>query len=127
MGLSLFIAKLLGIYLLILAGLWVTHKDQLDRSIKDFIDSRGLIFFSGVINIILGLAIAIGHPIWEFNWRGLITLLGYLILFQGIMRVAFVDHVQRAMQKMTTTGYWGAIGAFTILGAILTYCGFMMG
>jgi hypothetical protein len=126
MELSLFLAKLLGLYLLIIAGLWTLQKEQVDRSVIDFSSSRGLILFSGVLNIIIGLAIAIGHPIWEFNWRGLITFLGYLILFQGIMRFAFIDQVQRGARKIEEKGFWPAIGVLGILGAILTYFGFMM-
>ena len=104
MLLSLFLAKIMGLYLLIAAGLWVVKKEQVDESIEDFASSRGLVLFSGAISLIAGLAIAIGHPIWEFNWRGLITAMGYLFILQGIMRFAFVDQVQRGVRTLPPKG-----------------------
>lgn len=127
MELSTFLARLLGLYMLILAGLWVIQKDQVDAVIKDFIASKGLIFFSEIINIVAGLAIAIGHPVWEFGWKGLISLIAYIMIFQGIMRVAFIDKVQKNAKKFMNSKvfFWPTIGVMVLLGCILTYCGFM--
>lgn len=127
MELSIFLAKLIGIYMLILAGAWIVRKDQVDGSIKEIASSRGLIAFSGLMNIIGGLAIAIGHPIWQLNWIGLITVLGYILIISGIMRLVFTDHVEKYMSKFIKKGYWVMIALLLILGGFLTYSGFMMG
>lgn len=127
MGLSIFLAKLIGLYLLIVAAAWIVRKEQVDLSIKEIASSKGLIAFSGVMNIILGLAIAIGHPLWQLNWIGLITLLGYLLIFTGIMRLAFTEKVQKHMLNLINRGYWAIIAILIILGGFLTYSGFMMG
>lgn len=125
MELSLFLAKLIGLYLLIIAALWVLRKKAINPAIADFVSSKGLLLFAGAINIIAGLAIAIAHPIWEPTWRGLITLIAYLMIFQGIMRFAFPEKVQHGAKKMVAKGFWPAIGVLVILGAFLTYNGFV--
>ena len=38
-----------------------------------------------------GIAMAIGHSVWELNWRGLITLLRYLCIVKGVVRIGFPD------------------------------------
>ncbi len=124
MELSIFLAKLLGLYLLIIAGLWVIQKDQVDHALRDLLSSRGLLLFSGAVNIVAGLAIVIGHPVWEMNWQGLISLLGYVILLQGILRFGFADKVQRNAQMIAQKGFRSAIVVLVVLGAYLTYCGF---
>lgn len=125
MDLSIFLAKLLGLYLLIVAVLWVLRKEQFESSVKDFVDSKGMLAFSGGISIVLGLAIAIGHPIWEWSWKGLISLLGYLFILQGIMRLGFPELVQKNTSKMLGgVGYWIGFAVIAILGIYLTYSGF---
>ena len=126
MDLSILLAKLLGIYMLIIAALWILRKDQMDALIKDFISSKGLIAFSGSMTILLGLSIAIEHPIWQLNWRGLITLLGYIMIFRGIMRFAFAEKVQQNALKIISKGYWIMIAVLIVLGGFLTYCGFVL-
>lgn len=127
MELSIFLAKLIGIYMLIVGATWIAFKKQVDLSIKEIIDSKGLIVFSGLVNILSGLAIAIGHPMWELNWIGLITLLGYIMIIKGIMRLIFVEKAQEYMLRVINKGYWPIITMLIILGGFLTYSGFMAG
>ena len=125
MGLSIFLAKLLGIYFLIVAVLWVVRKDQLDASFKDVVSSKGLIVFSGLMNILFGLAIAIAHPILQFSWIGLITILAYLMIIRGIIRVIYPEHEQEMMGKLMNKGYWPTIAVLILIGLFLTISGFM--
>lgn len=127
MGLSLFLAKLIGLYVLIISLLMIGRKKEFETAIRAMLASEGLLAFSGVMNIILGLAIAIGHPIWEFSWRGLITLVGYLSLFKGCMRLAFPVQSEVLVNKMLkeNRGYWGMVVLCFILGIYLTYHGFV--
>lgn len=127
MDVSIFIAKLMGIYMLIVAAIWIFRKDQVEATIKEVLSSNGLLALSGVISLVLGLAIAIGHPIWEWNWRGLITVIGYLSILKGIMRLAFPAQIQQRVLNVVSQGYWFVIALVIVLGAYLTYSGFTHG
>jgi uncharacterized membrane protein len=124
MELSIYLAKLLGIYMLLLAGAWIVRKDQLDRVFKEIASSRSLLAFLGIFDIVAGLAIAIGHPVWQFNWRGLITLLGYVMIVRGLMRLMFTDEVKKRMATLMDKGGWIIIAILVVIGAFLTYNGF---
>ena len=125
MELSLFLAKLLGLYMLILAIIAVLRKDQFLSVMKNMISMEGLVALSGAISLIIGLAILIGHPIWELNWRGLITLLGLIAVIQGIMRLGFTAQLQKAFShEKLERSYWVIFAILFILGAFLTYIGF---
>src|SRR5579885_3255115 len=95
MELSIFLAKFLGLYLLIVSADLLLRRHELEGAVKDFASSKGLLVFSGSISLLAGLAIVIGHPVYEANWRGLITLFGYLLIVKGIMRVAFPTRLQK--------------------------------
>lgn len=124
MGLSLFFAKFLGIYMLIIAAIWLTRKKQFEIGIKDILSSDGLLALSGAIHLVVGLIIAISHPIWEWNWRGLITLIAYISIIQGIIRLTFPNESKKAIIKSLVKGSWVWILVLVVLGVILTYNGF---
>ncbi len=125
MELSLFLAKLIGLYFLIVAGLWIFRKAEFERFLNDFVSSVGLTGFSGIISLVLGLMIVIGHPIWEVSWRGLITLIGLLFIIQGILRIGFNSNAQGVFKKwIDSRGYWVVLAILIVLGGYLTYNGF---
>ena len=125
MEISLFIAKLLGLYFLIIALIMLVRKQQFQSVAKSIVYSEGLLGFSGIINLILGLAIVIGNPIFELSWRGLITLLGLIAILHGVIRIGFVHDLQKAFppQKLEQS-HWIIFAVILVLGAVLTYFGF---
>ena len=124
MILSIFLAKLLGIYFLIIAAMWLFHKKEFEGNIKAMGASQALIAFSGVVSLVVGLAIVIAHPTWELDWTSLITLIGYIAILQGFLRIAFTKHVQNTFIKIIPYGHWLA-GLLLIVGGYLTYHGFL--
>ncbi len=124
MDLSVFLAKLLGLYLLIITAIWLVRKKGLETTVKEICSSKGVLALSAVFNILFGLVIVIDHEFWEWSWRGLITVLGYVILLKGVMRFAFPSQMQRLATRMITKGYWTTLVIMGIIGIYLTYSGF---
>ena len=124
MDLSIFFAKFLGIYLLIATLELLVRRHELEGAVKDFASSKGLLMLSGSMSLLLGLAIAISHPVFEWNWQGLITLLGYLLIVRGVMRMSFPSRFQKRMVACFHRGYWVIILILLVLGGFLTYSGF---
>jgi hypothetical protein len=127
MELSTFLAQLLGIYMLIIAVELITRRREFEGSVKDFAASKGLIVFSGSVSLLMGIAIVIGHPIYETSFRGLITFLGYLLVLRGIWRMAFPTHIQKKLLHCSHKCYRGIVLLLIVLGIFLTYCGFEQG
>ncbi len=124
MELSLFLAKLLGIYMLIVSVELMARRREFEGAVRDFASSKGLIVFSGSVSLILGLAVAIGHPVYEWDFRGLITLLGYIMILRGLWRMAFPSRLQKKMVDCFHKGYKEILIILIILGIYLTYSGF---
>ena len=125
MELSVFLAKLFGIYMLILAALMLFRREQFKSIVNEILDSEALLAFSGILNLLAGLAIVIGHPVWELSWRGLITVLGYLTLFRGIAWLAFPVQIHAFAKSFQQNGYWISLFITLILGLYLSYEGFL--
>ncbi len=125
MELSLFLAKLFGIYLLIVSVLWAVRGKVISDVIEEFFASRPMLFLSGLLALAVGIAMVISHSVWELNWRGLITLIGYLTIVKGVVRIGFPTVPQaaaRSLLKGTPIGIWISISL--MLGGYLTWVGF---
>lgn len=127
MDLSLFLAKLLGLYLLIVAVDMLLRKHELEGAVRDFSSTKSLLVFSGSTSLFLGLVIVLAHPVYEVDWDGLVTLLGYLLIVRGIARVCFPAYLQKKIVTYFHQGYWVILLVLLVLGIYLTYQGFTAG
>lgn len=125
MEVSLFLAKLLGLYLLIIGLIWAFRKDLINSAFTDIVSSPGLLAIAGVWALLFGLAILISHPVYEFSWRLVITIIGYLAILKGILRLAYPAHEQKmAKAVLESRNYWAILAIVLVLGAFLTAHGF---
>lgn len=123
MDLSIFLARFLGFYFLIVAVIGLIRKKQFETLLIDTVSSKSLLAFTGILSLLFGLAIAIAHPVWEWNWRGLITLLAYLSIVKGVIRLAFPSEAHEWILKWVHKGYWTMIAILAVLGLYLAYYG----
>ncbi len=125
MELSIFLAKLIGIYLLIVSVELLLRKKELEGAVKDFASSKGLLAFSGSISLLFGLAIVISHPIFIPDWRGVITIIGCLLILRGLFRVSFPSRLQKNLATSLHKWYWLIFLITFFIGLFLTSAGFM--
>ncbi len=128
MELSLFLAKLFGLYLLSVGMLWVVRGQVISEVMEEFFANRPIVFLSGLLALAVGIAMAISHSVWEWNWRGLITIIGYLSIAKGVARTGFPELPRRAAGYLLKgVKGWAWISIVLILGAYLTWAGFTKG
>jgi uncharacterized protein YjeT (DUF2065 family) len=124
---SLFLAQLIGPVLIVIGLGLLLKKTEFREMATDFLSSRALIFVSGLLTLVTGLAIVLTHNVWEFNWPVIITILGWLSVFGGVFRILFPDSVQSVgtsmLDKPATMTVSGAIQI--VLGLWLSYVGYM--
>lgn len=124
MDVSIFLAKLIGLYFIIIGALCILRKRQMVLTGKELVSSKSALIVSAKISLLFGLVIAIDHTIWEYSWRGLITALGYIMILRGIIRYAFPTVVKNLASKMPDEGYVLISLIILGIGIYLTYCGF---
>jgi hypothetical protein len=115
---SIFLAKLMGpVFLAIGVGL-ILNGAAFRELTQEFLDSYALIFLSGLIILPAGLAIVLTHNVWTRDWRPLITILGWLLLIGGAVRLAAPQQAAAIARVMfdspvtmnISTGITGVIG-----------------
>ena len=49
--------------------------------------------------LLLGVLVTVSHPVWVFSWPVVITILGWLLLLKGVMRIFFPDLIKNLIEK----------------------------
>lgn len=82
---SIVLAKFIGPFIILIA-VGVLFNIKIFRQImEDFLKSPGLIYITGLITFVAGLAIVLFHNIWTTDWRVLITAFGWISVVKGAL------------------------------------------
>jgi hypothetical protein len=79
-----------------------------------------------VLALLAGLIIVNAHNLWVPDWRVLITALGWLAIFRGVMNLVFPALVQTMGDRLVASHAGVIAGAafMIVLGAILSIMGY---
>src|SRR5580693_3230010 len=91
---SIFLARLIGPILLVAGVAMLVNRKDLDALAQEVLRSRLMLFLFGLIDLSVGLAIVLTHNVWAADWRIIITLLGWLLLVRGAVRLLIPDQVR---------------------------------
>lgn len=126
MAASILIARLIGPILLVAAIAMLADIKGMQKMAREFLENRALIFLSGFLTMLAGLAIVNSHNIWIMEWPVIITLFGWAMIIGGAIRIAFPSVVRSMgsamMENPTLIRVAGA--AWAIIGAVLIYKGY---
>lgn len=92
---SIFLATILGWYLVII-GLFVLFRQNIVKPImEDILSQRALLFIMALITLMVGLLLVLSHNVWVMEWPVIITILAWMILVGGILRLFAPEYVIR--------------------------------
>jgi hypothetical protein len=125
--LSIFLAKTIGLYLVIVSAAFILKANELKPVALDMVRNSSLVMFSGILALIFGILIVVSHNIWVMDWRVIITLLGWLALLKGVMRLFFPEFAMSKMKKCVenNASYTMMMLVTLFIGLVLLYFGFM--
>ena len=125
MELSIFLAKAWGFYLIIVSVALLVNKNNL-KTLFHYSNDEDLPFLSGFIILIIGILSVLSHNVWTDDWRTIITLIGWVALLKGIIRLFAPDVVSESMKRLKKSGWvTPMILVCFILGLYLTVVGFV--
>lgn len=127
MELSLFLAKVMGLYFVIISLSVLINKNRMPSIITGIIQNPSLQLVMGLNLLIVGILLIITHNVWVASWQVMITIIAWLVLIKGILNVAF-PYLAQSMTKPFLQ--WRIILYISILinfliGLFLCYYGFM--
>jgi uncharacterized membrane protein YczE len=125
MCLSLFFAQVIGCYLFLISLAMLVHQQRFKKTMNEFLGSHALVALSGGMSLVIGLLIVISHNIWVSQWPVVVTIVGWVILLQALMRIFFPDAFVKMMKDMMAkTGYLLMSWIWLLVGIYLIWAGF---
>ena len=127
MDTSLFLAKLIGpIFVIVGTGL-LLNGDRYRAVVDEVMSSHTLLYIFGAVALTGGLAIVLTHNVWGRDWPVTITIVGWLMIVRGSLRIIIPQQVEDLARKMVAG--WPEVllisGVLVItLGAFLCWKGF---
>lgn len=121
------LARIFGIVLIVAYGGVLLNLVYYKRLWSEIPRCPLVLFLSGFIALVLGLITLQLHNVWTFDWRGLITLLGWVLVINGAWRLLFPEKALALVEKFAngSNGTVYAIsGLMFAIGAYLTLVGF---
>lgn len=86
-----FLGLVLGWYLVIFSLLIFLRHEPLQSLLTDLVKQKVVFFVIALITLIMGLLMTASHNIWVMGWPVVITILSWLILIGGLIRLFFPD------------------------------------
>ena len=124
MEVSIFLAKVIGLYLIIACIAVLVNQKSLNKIFKELAKDVPGVFFSGLIALLLGLLVVVSHNIWVSDWRLAITIIGWLMIIKGVARMIMPDKVIGWGLKVYSVVAPIAFIICLVAGVYLTYIGF---
>lgn len=125
--LTLFLAKLIGLFTTVVGVCIGLHKEQNVTTIDALAHSPDVLLVFGVIALLAGLGIVLSHNVWSGGTLPvLITLLGWILVLRGVVLLFLPPEalagLLEAMQFERL--FYAYMGLTIVLGVYLTYSGF---
>ncbi len=127
MNTSLFLAKAMGLYFVIISISVLINRQNMSSVISEIMKNSALQLILGINILIIGLLLILSHNIWVFSWEVIITITGWLIFTKGLLNVAVPNLAKRMAKpfiKSKKIPYYAILINF-LLGLYFCYYGFI--
>lgn len=121
MCISVFYAQAIGLWVFLFALAILTQPGRYKKTILDTLSHGALVTFTGLVALGLGLVIVLSHNVWVMAWPVIVTLFGWFLIFQGVMRLFWPETLARTTKDVMArrafpflTWAWLLVGLYLI-------------
>ena len=86
-----------------------------------------VVYLSGTLMFVAGLATVRAHNHWTRNWTVLVTLSGWFFLALGLFRMFAASFYQRSSANTGATVFMILEGALLVIGLVMTFMAYRPG
>lgn len=124
---SIFLAQLVGPVLAMMGLFVVMHPTRVEAMGREVLESPTLLFLTGLLALVPGLAVVLTHNVWKADWRAIVTVLGWIMIVAGSARIFLPglmlklgDNMLRQRALINVPGV-----LMLVLGGYLIWIGYM--
>jgi len=126
---SILLAKFIGPYITVIGIGLLFNQKVFQKIMEDFFKNVALVYVTGLITFVAGLAVVISHNRWVLDWRIIITLFGWNVLIKGVWLVISPETSAKMAQFFTKNNKLVIIPwiIMLVIGVFLTAKGYSAG
>jgi hypothetical protein len=127
LSLTIFLAKLIGLYCIIVALAMMADKQSAVASVNALVRNSPLLLLAEVLGLAVGLAMILGHNIWSGGALPVVvTLVGWLTAIRGAVLLALPQDTKMKFFEALSYDehFYVYMGTTLVLGLFLTFAGF---
>jgi len=121
-----FIARLIGPALIVIGVGVLLNEPNYAAMITEATHSPTLIYLSGLLSLLPGVAILNVYRMWAAGWRVIITILGWLLAIGGVIRILLPQFTATLAATLYSTSIGLTVFAVVVLvlGGYLSFEGY---
>jgi len=127
MDISLFLAKFIGIFMIITSLFVMFRAKALHEVIDEYIKIHSATYFGGFVNLIIGLVLVLLHNVWKGEvWVVVVTVFGWIALLKGVF-LLFMPHdlINKMLKIMRHKQSYALLGLINmVIGIYMVNAGF---
>ncbi len=125
---EIFLAKLFGLYFLILGVIILIRRKAVMPAISELAGNRPVLLTLAVLDIGAGLALVLAYPMITWDVHGIFSVIGYMLLVEGIIYLASPYRTTQRFIRSFNKSEWFMSGAVAsvLLGGYLVAYGFAL-
>lgn len=114
---SMFLAKAVGLFFLLVSAAMLFHHNYWKKALVEVAHNAATMAISGAIWLVLGLLVVLTHNVWSSDWHVIVTLFGWLMLFQGVGRLFYPESFARGIKSMMDSGKFLVVNWIVLLAS----------
>lgn len=125
---TLFLSQVLGLFLIIAGAAVLYRKQYFVPVIGEFVEERLTRMLMGILELLAGLFLVVGHTDWTSLPASIITAIGYLLVIEGTAYLLMPDSAMRWVIRSFNVRMWYHVGGTLaiLLGVYLCFFGFAL-
>lgn len=116
---SLFLAKVFGLYLIVMGLVAPLRRKDLMAMVEQLFENRPLIFILSFVGFVIGLLLVVSHNVWLAGWPVVVTILAWLVLLKALVYLLLpFETLERLIRRFGLIRRLNREPWFTVAGVI---------
>lgn len=101
MDLSLFLGKIVGLYLVLVGVALLWNREFFLAAAMEAVKSKAIMLIGGSVAFVIGALMVFSHNVWSTDWAVLVTIFGWVALLKGVVLFLFPSHMIKHVKTMS--------------------------